>query len=86
MVFVVVRGDQVVDVPKLGDLCGDVDNAIGISTTGISRIDQNRLACGRDHQRRSTSLNVDPINVEATIFLTGKSLPAPTQDAEGKTE
>jgi hypothetical protein len=59
---------------ELGYLRRHKHNPIRIPATRIPGVDQNRLARGCDHQCRCASFDVDPVNVELSIALAGKTV------------
>ena len=74
MVAVPVRGDVMGDLGEAGLLRSRAD-ASRVARAGIAGIDENRLARGRDDERRRAPLHVDQAG----------TVPAPLPGREGET-
>ena len=71
MITMPVSDGSVIDVRESCDIFGHLENAVSVSAVvvGITGIDQQRFAVGRDEQSRGASFHVDKVDVEPAVLL-----------------
>ena len=64
MIDVEMRDDQVIDTREPCDLGRHLTDARCAALVGVAGVDQNRLARGRHDERRGSSFDVDPVDLQ----------------------